>query len=33
VYAGREGSRQDAEALMPRLKEAGYEDMLVLKAE
>lgn len=33
VYAGREASRSGAKALVPRLKEAGYQDMLVLKAE
>lgn len=33
VYAGREQARQGAESLLPRLKEAGYKDMLVLQAE
>jgi cell division septation protein DedD len=33
VYAGHVSTRDEAEALVPRLKEAGYEDMLVLKAE
>jgi len=33
VYAGRKDSREAAEALLPRLKEAGYKDLLVLKTE
>ncbi|MFB6259838.1 MAG: SPOR domain-containing protein [Thiohalorhabdaceae bacterium] len=33
VYAGREGSRQEAEQVMSRLREAGYDELLVLKAE
>ncbi|MEF8792972.1 SPOR domain-containing protein [Thiohalorhabdus sp.] len=33
VYAGREGSRQKAEEVMDRLQEAGYNDLLLLKAE
>lgn len=33
VYAGRMDSRQEAEALLPRLEKLGYQDLLVLKAE
>jgi len=33
VYAGREGSRQEAEQVESRLREAGYDELLVLKAE
>lgn len=33
VYAGREGSRGKAEEVLTRLREAGYDDLLVLQAE
>lgn len=33
VYAGREGSQEKAEQVLTRLKQAGYDDLLVVQAE
>jgi len=33
VYAGSKSSREEAAKILPRLREAGYKDLLVLKAE